>query len=346
MPLDVLSLQSFYGSPLGGVARRLIGRVIRERWNSSAGLSVAAVGYGAPYLERFRDGARRCLALMPAEQGVVIWPEAGRCAAALVDAQMLPLPDGSIDRLLLAHALEAADRPDALLEESWRITAPEGRMIVIVPSRRGVWARDGQHALWTGLALFEIAAARLAPTGGLLADLLGRGASRAADQEALHDTVRDDHRAGRRGDWIAVRGRPHRRGDQAGPSPGRRPYGCPSAARSPQIRARAERSATTPFRMIRLFPFSGWRRRCAMLLKAAPRPQPKANSHARRSSPRPVAPWSERMEPQEPVHRMAGCRFEPRRSRGSQTSRTPDEGARNRLRSRLHLRPHPRPAHA
>jgi SAM-dependent methyltransferase len=144
MPLDVVSLQSFYGSPLGGVARRLVGRVIRERWTSSPGLSIAAVGYGAPHLERFRDGARRCLALMPAEQGVVVWPEAGRCAAALVDPQMLPLPDGSIDRLLLAHALEAADRPDALLEEAWRITAPEGRMIVVVPSRRGVWARtDG-----------------------------------------------------------------------------------------------------------------------------------------------------------------------------------------------------------
>jgi SAM-dependent methyltransferase len=151
MPLDVLSLQSFYGSPLGGVTRRLIGRVIRERWTSSAGLSIAAVGYGAPYLERFRDGARRCLALMPAEQGVVVWPEAGRCAAALVDPQMLPLPDGSIDRLLLAHALEAADRPDALLEESWRITAPEGRMIVVVPSRRGVWARTDSTPYGQGL---------------------------------------------------------------------------------------------------------------------------------------------------------------------------------------------------
>ena len=151
MPLDVLSLQNFYGSPLGGVARRLIGRVIRERWNSSAGLSVAAVGYGAPYLERFRDGAHRCLALMPAELGVAIWPEAGRCAAALVDVQMLPLPDGSLDRLLLAHALEAADRPDALLEESWRITAPEGRMIVIVPSRRGVWARTDSTPYGQGL---------------------------------------------------------------------------------------------------------------------------------------------------------------------------------------------------
>src|SRR5690242_1142621 len=100
MPLDVLSLQSFYASPLGRVTHRLIGRVIRERWDRGAGLCFAAVGYGAPYLERFRDSARRCLAFMPAEQGVVIWPEAGRCAAALVDAQMLPLRDGSIDRLL------------------------------------------------------------------------------------------------------------------------------------------------------------------------------------------------------------------------------------------------------
>ncbi len=151
MPLDILSLQSFYGSPLGGVARRLIGRVIRERWESSAGLSVAAVGYGTPYLEQVRDGARRCLALMPAEQGVAIWPGAERCAAALVDTQMLPLPDGSMDRLLLAHALEAADRPNALLEELWRITAPEGRMIVIVPSRRGVWARADSTPYGQGL---------------------------------------------------------------------------------------------------------------------------------------------------------------------------------------------------
>jgi SAM-dependent methyltransferase len=144
MPLDVHSLQSFYASPLGEVARRLVGRVIRARWENGQGLSVAALGYGTPYLERFRHSARRCLALMPAEQGVVIWPGGGRCSAALVDAQMLPLPDGSIDRLLLAHALEAADRPDVLLEELWRVTAPEGRMIVVVPSRRGVWARtDG-----------------------------------------------------------------------------------------------------------------------------------------------------------------------------------------------------------
>jgi SAM-dependent methyltransferase len=151
MPFDVYNLQSFYRSPLGEVARRLIGRVIRARWDNGVGLSVAALGYGTPYLERFRDKAHRCLALMPAEQGVLLWPGGKHCSAALVDMQMLPLPDGSIDRLLLAHALEAADRPDALLEEAWRITAPEGRIIVIVPSRRGVWARADSTPYGQGL---------------------------------------------------------------------------------------------------------------------------------------------------------------------------------------------------
>ncbi len=78
---------------------------------------------------------------MPSQQGVVVWPEGEGCASALVWADMLPLPDASIDRLLVAHALEAVERPETLLEEAWRVTAPEGRVIVVVPSRRGIWAR-------------------------------------------------------------------------------------------------------------------------------------------------------------------------------------------------------------
>ena len=141
MPLDVLSLQSFYASPLGEVSRRLVGRVIRARWETASGLAVAGLGFGPPYLDRYRDKAKRCFALMPAAQGVLVWPDANACAAALVETEMLPLPDGSIDRLLVAHALETAERPAALLEEVWRIVAPEGRVMIVAPSRRGVWAR-------------------------------------------------------------------------------------------------------------------------------------------------------------------------------------------------------------
>jgi SAM-dependent methyltransferase len=141
MPLDAETLRDFYDSPLGDLARRLIGRVVRARWAAAAGRTVAALGYGSPYLDRFRDTAARTFAMMPARQGCVRWPESGPCGVTLVDAEMLPLPDNSVDRLLIAHALEAAERPAALLEEVWRVVAPEGRLLAIVPSRRGVWAR-------------------------------------------------------------------------------------------------------------------------------------------------------------------------------------------------------------
>ena len=237
MPLDVHSLQSFYGSPLGGVARRLIGRVIRERWEQqrrplrrrgrlwhALSRTVPRRRSPMPGLDAGRAGRRR----------------SGRKPSVAPrrwsTPQMLPLPDGSIDRLLLAHALEAADRPDALLEELWRITAPEGRMIVIVPSRRGVWARTDSTPYGQGLPYSKSQLRDLASSGGVLADLLGRGALCAAGRQAFHDPLRADDRTARSGAWTAVRGRPYRRGDQAGPSPGRRPRGRPGAAALRSIR--------------------------------------------------------------------------------------------------------------
>jgi SAM-dependent methyltransferase len=144
MTPDVNDLGAFYASPLGEVARRLIGRVLRARWDNCGGMSILGLGYCGPFLDRFRDEARRALALMPAAQGVAPWPLSGRSASALVVDDMLPLPDACMDRALVAHALETAEHPNAVLEEIWRVLAPGGRAILIAPSRRGVWARvDG-----------------------------------------------------------------------------------------------------------------------------------------------------------------------------------------------------------
>lgn len=141
MPLDVVDLRSFYSSRLGKVAARFIGRVIRERFANCVGQSVMGVGYATPYLGFFREEAVRVLAFMPAAQGVVNWPSSGRSASALVDPQMMPLPDACIDRVILVHALEIAEQPHDLLAEVWRILTPGGRVIVIVPRRAGLWAR-------------------------------------------------------------------------------------------------------------------------------------------------------------------------------------------------------------
>lgn len=141
MTLDVIDLRNFYTTRLGVVARRLINRGIRERWPDAPAQRVVGVGYCTPYLGLFREDAERCLAFMPAAQGVTKWPTARPSLAALVDEYELPLPDSSVDRLLLVHALEVSDDPAELLREMWRVLTPSGRMIVVLPNRRGPWAR-------------------------------------------------------------------------------------------------------------------------------------------------------------------------------------------------------------
>ena len=115
---------------------------IRARWRHANGLTVIGLGFATPYLGSFQGEAYRLGALMPGEQGAIVWPHNGPFRTVLVDETALPLPDHSVDRLLLVHCLESAGGPArALLREAWRVLAPEGRMIIIVPNRRGVWAR-------------------------------------------------------------------------------------------------------------------------------------------------------------------------------------------------------------
>lgn len=141
MSIDVTDLRAFYASPLGHVARRLVNRAIEQFWDSARGLRLLGLGYAVPYLTTVRDGAERTLAFMPASQGVVNWPATGHSASALVDPLTMPLPDASIDRVLLVHALEMVESPSELLQEIWRILTPGGRVIVVAPNRRGLWAR-------------------------------------------------------------------------------------------------------------------------------------------------------------------------------------------------------------
>lgn len=141
MPLDVVDLRSFYHSPLGEVTRRLVGRILRPRFSNCAGLSVVGIGYATPYLGVYKPEALRVLAFMPAEQGVVNWPSSGLSSSALVETHMMPLPDACIDRVLVVHALEGTEHPHELLAEIWRILTPGGRVLIVAPSRSGLWAR-------------------------------------------------------------------------------------------------------------------------------------------------------------------------------------------------------------
>ena len=138
---DVLDLRDFYNRPLGGVVRRLLTSRIRSRWRSVHGAQLMGLGFAVPYIGLFRGEASRLGALMPANQGALVWPASGKGHTVMVEEAMLPLPDASVDRLLAVHCLETSERVGALLREIWRVLTPEGRLLLIVPNRRGIWAR-------------------------------------------------------------------------------------------------------------------------------------------------------------------------------------------------------------
>ncbi|MEZ5810398.1 MAG: methyltransferase domain-containing protein [Rhizobiaceae bacterium] len=150
MYCDIVDLRNFYGSVLGRLAERSIAVALSTVWATLANERLVGMGYAVPWLERFGADAERVLAFMPAGQGAVNWPPSGPSAAALVFEEELPLVESSIDRILMIHLLEHSENPRETLMEAWRVLAPGGRLVIVVPNRRGVWARFEHTPFGTG----------------------------------------------------------------------------------------------------------------------------------------------------------------------------------------------------
>ncbi len=148
---DAVELRDFYATSLGSAARRMIRARIRAHWPDVRGLTVLGLGFATPYLGPFRAEAERVLAAMPAMQGVLRWPAEGDGLTALADEVELPLPDLSMDRVLLVHALECTERVRPMMREIWRVLSDSGRLLVVVPNRRGIWARFERTPFGHGL---------------------------------------------------------------------------------------------------------------------------------------------------------------------------------------------------
>ncbi len=139
--MDIVDLREFYASPLGRTAQRLVSRHARVRWSRLTQATVLGLGFATPYLGQLRARSARSFAFMPARQGVLHWPAGGPWATALIDEAELPLDDASIDLALIVHGLELSDNLPLMLREIWRVLAPQGRALFVVPNRRGMWAR-------------------------------------------------------------------------------------------------------------------------------------------------------------------------------------------------------------
>lgn len=139
-------LRTFYKTLGGRIVRKLIRAQLVKMWPDAKAMRVLGCGYAVPFLKPYMD-SERTVAVMFSGQGMHHWPEDGdqknlTCFAAETD---LPFETNSIDRIVLIHSLEFTGLLKPAFEELWRVLKSNGRILIVVPNRMGLWSR----AEWT-----------------------------------------------------------------------------------------------------------------------------------------------------------------------------------------------------
>ncbi len=150
MTPDVKRLIEFYRSPLGNVARALVRAEIVRLVGGVKGLRVLGLGFATPYLRFSLAEAERVLAFMPARQGSSAWPREGPSHTVACDPLEMPLTDAAVDLIVAIHMFEHAADGEELMRELWRVAAPNARLIVVVPRRRGMWSANDETPFGAG----------------------------------------------------------------------------------------------------------------------------------------------------------------------------------------------------
>lgn len=150
---DIVNLRQFYSSRLGRKVKRRLRLMVRDDWPSETALHIVGVGYAVPLLPlptAATNLSARILAFMPTPQGAIYWPVDAENHSVLGDELRPPFIPSSLHRVVMLHGFEHASAPDELLRIWWQLLVPGGRLMLMVPNRRGIWARFGGTAFATG----------------------------------------------------------------------------------------------------------------------------------------------------------------------------------------------------
>lgn len=140
---DIIVLREFYGTMLGRYVRAHIAQQVRKRWVDTREDVMLGIGYTTPILRFFirqPELKRNVIAVMPKDQGGMVWPTRGDSRTLMAEPEALPFPNNSIHRAILLHALEFCDDPHAVIKECFRVMTPGGRLLICVTNRRSIWS--------------------------------------------------------------------------------------------------------------------------------------------------------------------------------------------------------------
>ena len=150
---DIVNLRQFYSSRLGHKVKRRLRRLVRDYWPGGDGLHIVGIGYANQLLPLPNANGlsnARILALMPLAQGAIYWPVDEANHSVLGDEMRPPFTPSTLHRVLMLHSFENVHAPDECLRIWWQLLVPGGRLVLMLPNRRGLWARFGATPFATG----------------------------------------------------------------------------------------------------------------------------------------------------------------------------------------------------
>ena len=138
----VVDIRKFYTHSRGRMVLRHIRPIIKDWWPNIDGLRVLGYGYPQNYISPYKHSKHESLTiLVNTDHDPMVWPKNSPNMLAVCEDDKIPLETQTMDRILAVHALETSHTPRRFLSELWRVLEGNGRLILVVPNRAGIWSR-------------------------------------------------------------------------------------------------------------------------------------------------------------------------------------------------------------
>ena len=151
------------------MAEHAITTALKKMWTPIHQERLVGIGYAIPWLDRFSPDAERTINIMPPKLGAVRWPAAQKNATVVAEEENIPLPDSSIDRVLVVHGFEKFQNPPVALQEVWRVLTPAGKLIIVTPNKNSLMTKiknnpfaknksfaKNQIRVWLSEAMYQV----------------------------------------------------------------------------------------------------------------------------------------------------------------------------------------------
>lgn len=157
--MNIIDLQRFYLSPQGQEAAKYIKqklanlcpRLASQTPPDKCAKTLLAIGYTSPFVNPKNSDFNPLISLMPDYLGGEYQLNRNQQNITCIAREKnLPFGDNSIDYVLIMHVLEFSRNPEACIAEAWRVLNHDGKLLLAVPARRGLWARRENTPLGHG----------------------------------------------------------------------------------------------------------------------------------------------------------------------------------------------------